>query len=559
MLALANRPAQTTFHFVFNNNQGNFDMGAIHSIASAAGSAPLPESDGILPTPTAPFQTSHLRCDDLRHCLEPRCPPAMRTTPRPTVLSPEDKLTPPAPSSLPRVSVAAARRVRWKKSQIRQHVIPLPTPPDTHPTPPHAPLPPTSVAQITDAVLSALQARFPGQDSVHCPTLHPAAAALAPAPAAGSPGPLLNAASAPPAPPPSAGTNPGPAVPPGAPNAPGLPSPQCGDGAPAGLQPSLSLSSARPNAPPTTPTPSNIGAFLDEFRGRILDDHHARHRSRSRSPPRGHRRSASNWARAPRGRPSRDRSPRSPRRRRSRSRRRSPASDDYRRGLTRRGDRDAGSTRRDPPTRRRLHDSTVAPRRHHATASPHRSSPRRSRSLRPGVVGRRSATSTPPADLPVEERCDPPRTASHSPTPSPSRRRRGRHGGPANSTRGLSPSLGRLDAFVDNTPAPTADQGTPSRGCSANLSASPTPLERSAAEHALPPSPGHLGPDTTPLASGAATPSTPRSSSPAASGARSPPSPLRRISPPPRGTTSPPSISRDRSASLRFPPATGAL
>ena len=529
-------------------------MGAIHSIASTAGLAPLPGSDGILPTPPAPPNAPHLRCDDLRRRLEPRHPPAISATLRPTMLPPADGLPPSAPLPQRRVSVAAARRVRWKKSQIRKQAAAIPTPPVAHPPPSVEPLPPSSVAQITAAVLSAIQARLPGQDPVSCPTPHPATAPPAPVLAAGCPGHLLHAASAPPAPPPSAGPDPDFAAHPGATNASGLLTPRCGDGSLAGLQPSLPLTSTRPNVPPTTPTPSSIGAFLDEFRDRILDDHHARHRSRSRSPPRGHRRSASSWAHAPRGRPSRDRSPRSPRHRRSRSRRRSPTSDDHRRGRTRRGERDAGPTRQDPPSRRRLHHSPVEPRRRHASPSPRRRSSRRSRSLRPGAADRRSATSPPTADPPAADNRGPTRAASHPSTSPSSRRRRGRCGDSPSSTRGL---LRRLDALVNDNPAPPADQGAPSRGCPADLLASSAPPEPPVAEHASPSPTNHPGPDTASLTGGTATPSTPRSLSPAASPARSTPSPLRSAAPPICGPASPLPASRDLSAMLRFPPADG--
>jgi hypothetical protein len=529
-------------------------MGAIHAFASAAGRAPLPGSDGILPTPPAPSNTPHLRCDDLRHRLEPRHPPATSATLRPTLLPPADRLPPSAPLLQRRMSVAAARRVRWKKSHIRQQAAATPTPPDAHPPPSVEPLPPSSVAQITAAVLSAIQARLPGQDPVSCPTPYPATAPPAPVLAAGCPGHLLPAASAPPAPPPSAGLDPDAAAHPGATNAPGLLAHRCGDGAPAGLQSSLPLTSTRTNVPPTTPTPSSIGAFLDEFRDRILDDHHARHRSRSRSPPRGHRRSASSWARAPRGRPSRDHSPRSPRHRRSRSRRRSPTSDDHRRGRTRRGERDAGPIRQDPPSRRRLHRSPVEPRRPHASASPRHRSSRRSRSPRPGAADRRSATSPPAADPPAAADRGPTRAASHSSTSPSSPRRHGRRGDSPGSPSAL---LLRLDALVDNNPAPPADRDAPSRGCSADLLASPAPPEHSAAEHA-PPSPTiHPGPDAAPPTGGAVTPSTPRSLSPVESASRSTPSPLRSAAPPIRGPASPLPASRDLSAMLRFPPAEG--
>ena len=224
MLPSASGPAQTNFNFVFNNNRGNFDMGAIHSIASSAGHAPLPGSDGILPTPPAPSNALHLRSDNLRRRLEPRHPPARSVTLRSTMPPPAGGLPTSTPLPPRRLSVAAARRVRWKKSQIRQQAAAIPTPPDANPPPPVEPLPPSSVDQITAAVLAAIQARLPGPDL-----------------AAGCPGHLPHAASAPPAPPPSAGPDPALAAHPGATNAFGPPTPRCGDGAPAGLQSSLLL------------------------------------------------------------------------------------------------------------------------------------------------------------------------------------------------------------------------------------------------------------------------------------------------------------------------------
>jgi hypothetical protein len=512
-------------------------MGAIHSIASSAGHAPLPGSDGILPTPPAPSNTLHLRSDDLRRRLEPRHPPARSVTLRSTMPPPADGLPTSTPLPPRRLSVAAARRVRWKKSQIRQQAAAIPMPPDANPPPPVEPLPPSSVDQITAAVLAAIQARLPGPDL-----------------AAGCPGHLPHATSAPPAPPPSAGPDPALAAHPGATNAFGPLTPRCGDGAPAGLQSSLLLTSARPIVPPTTPTPSSIGAFLDEFRDRLLDDRHSRHRSRSRSPPRGQRRSSSSWARAPRGRPSRDRSPRSPRHRRSRSRRRSPTSDDHRRGRTRRGERDAGPTRQDPPSRRRLHHSPADPRRRGASPSSSRRSSRRSRSLRPGAADRRSATSPPTADPPAADNRGPAQTASRPSTSPSSRRHLGRGGDSPSSTRGL---LLRLDALAEDQPALPADQGAPSRGCSADLLASSAPPDPSVDDHASPSHTTLPGPDTASLTGGTATPSTPRSLSPAASRARTTPSPLRSAAPPICGPASPPPASRDLSAMLRFPPADG--
>jgi hypothetical protein len=121
----------------------------VRAVTTAAGSAHLPGSDGILPTPPVPPKTPHLLHDDLRHRLDPRRLVATSATPRPTMSPPVNKPTPPAPP-LPRhvpaitpsesdlrvhKTVAAARRLRSQKSQLRRQAAMLPPPPETQPPP----------------------------------------------------------------------------------------------------------------------------------------------------------------------------------------------------------------------------------------------------------------------------------------------------------------------------------------------------------------------------------------------------------------------------------------
>jgi hypothetical protein len=400
--ASAHGPIHSHYCFVFNNNQGSFDLGTINSVTTAAGPAQLPAPDGILPTPPVPpSKTTHLRHNDLRHRLEPRRLTATSALPRPTMSPPVDKPTSPAhplPRLVPAIppsdlrvikTVAAARRLRSQRRLLRRQAAMPPPRPEAQPSPPPTLLHQESIAQLADIVLSSIHARFHGQGPVDRPALQPAPAAHAPASAAEGSSNPLDAAPAPPLPPPAAGH--------GVPNALCPPPSLRGNGA-SRTGPRQPPTPARNDDPPATPTPSSIWAFLEHSRDRSMDDRHARHRSRSRSPPRGSRHPALVRPRAPRGRPSGDRSPRSPRRHRSRSRRRSSASDDYRRGHPRRGERDAASTRRNPPVRRCLNGSPTSSRRRHASASPTRRSSRRSRSSRSGMVGRRSAETPTTAD-----------------------------------------------------------------------------------------------------------------------------------------------------------------
>jgi hypothetical protein len=187
----------------------------------------------------------------------------------------------------------------------------LPPPPDTQPSPPPALLHQESIAQIANIDLSSIHARLPGQGLVDCPALQPAPVAHAPAPAVEGSGNLLDASPAPSLPPPAAGQGLDTPAAAGAPDARCPPPSLRGNGPPHTGSRQLPTP-ARPDDPPATPTPSRIGAFLEDARGRAMDDHHARHRSRSRSPPRGSRHPALVRPRALRGRPSGDRSPRVP-------------------------------------------------------------------------------------------------------------------------------------------------------------------------------------------------------------------------------------------------------
>ncbi len=212
----------------------------------------------------------------------------------------------------------------------------------TQPPPPTVPLPQDLIAQITDIVLSTLQARFStgSQGPADRPAPQPALAAHAPSSAADGPREPTNAAPAPLPPPPAAGHGLDTSAAPGAPGALHSPPPRAplGGNGPSHTGLLHTPTSSRLDARPPTPTSSNIGAFLNDARGRSQNDHHARQRSRSRSHPRGPRNHALARPRAPRGRSPGDRSSRSPRRPpRSLSRRWSPVSDDRRRDDRRRG------------------------------------------------------------------------------------------------------------------------------------------------------------------------------------------------------------------------------
>jgi hypothetical protein len=191
------------------------DASSITSLATAASPAQPPAVNGILPTPPAQLsKSSHLQQNDLRHRLDPRRPPNMSALSRPAthppVLQPTPSAThtaclaPAAPHAVPRVkamTVAASRRIRSMKQYARRQATATPPQSETQPPPPTAPLPQDSITQITDIVLSAIQARFPSQD---CPAPPPAPAAHSSSSAADGPGVPRAAAPEPPPPPPAA-------------------------------------------------------------------------------------------------------------------------------------------------------------------------------------------------------------------------------------------------------------------------------------------------------------------------------------------------------------------